>query len=122
MQATPEGSTIVIFRKWKSKKRGADTIIAFFPEELYDSHSLNNCVCYEHVGQHGACSIGFILRNTKPAPEGPDVEALRQELKSIGYTLIERKRVTAHMHAIRMGLIRNKNEMEQLAELGQELR
>lgn len=42
-------------------------------------------LCYQHVGQHGSCSREW-LRTTRPATL-LELQPLRRELESIGYTL-----------------------------------
>ena len=49
----------VLFRK------SGEDVIAVFPT-LPADYTGNTMVCYMHVGQHGACSIGFYL-DSKPA-------------------------------------------------------
>ena len=40
--------------------------------------------CYAHVGQHGTCSIEWILQSTRPA-KPDEYAALEKELHAIGY-------------------------------------
>lgn len=64
----------VIFRADKD----TGEVVAVFPTEITYP---DGCVtCYVHVGQHGPCSRGYYLANTRPAsPEeyGPLLEELR---------------------------------------------
>ncbi len=60
-------------------------ILAYFPTEVFDSKG--NKACYAHIGQHSACSPGYV-QSLKPA--SPDQYAdLLQELKNIGYNDLE---------------------------------
>ncbi len=80
----------VMFRK--HKKEG--DIVAVFPGMAGDS-SISTCGCYQHIGQHGACSVAWVLEDTRPAtPE--EYAPLLNELKRIGYgdTLRIVKRMT----------------------------
>jgi len=112
---TPEGSTVVIFRQWKGQQ--GHSIIAIFPEEAYGYLKPGQCSSYETIGQHGGCDLRIMRKHTRPAPEGPELDALRQELKAIGYTLIEKKKVTSHMDMVRMGFFQEKGPLELLAEV-----
>ena len=92
-----EPKTIVIFREWKDP---AGHLIAIFPENPGTNDPFT-CDSYENVGQHGSCSLGIIANATRPARPGPKLDALREELRSIGYNLDERKRVAYAMNATR---------------------
>lgn len=71
--------TAVIFRKWAN-----GDVIAVFPAEVADQCA-DHCMSYEHVGQHGACSVD-IAQMTSPCNES-DYQPLYKELTSIGYDL-----------------------------------
>jgi len=71
--------TTVIFRKFSD-----GDILAVFPEMPGDS-SIGTCGSYQHIGQHGACSI-FISDITKPATPREYAD-LKAELEMIGYNL-----------------------------------
>lgn len=78
---------VVMFRR----ERGpGDDILAVFPHEYeYDGR----VGCYAHVGQHSACSMGYVLQKTQPAkPE--EYAGLKRELEGAPYhyRLIVRKR------------------------------
>lgn len=76
--------TQVVFRVFKD---GGD-VLALFPFEKHDS---DNCMSYQHVGQHGAADYIHCISITRPAT--PDeYKKLEQELKSIGYELEIRQR------------------------------
>lgn len=75
--------TIVIFRLWKNR-----TVLALFPE---DTNKSGVCSSYEHVGQHGGASYTHCIKVTTPATEAQYKE-LAEELESIGYDLVVRKR------------------------------
>ena len=76
--------TKVIFRKYKD-----GDILALFPELQADS--LGNCGSYQHVGQHGAANYNHCMRSTRRATV-PQYQDLKNELESIGYNLLIRKR------------------------------
>ncbi|MCK9525970.1 MAG: hypothetical protein M0R49_08585 [Limnochordia bacterium] len=78
-------STVVIFRKYNN-----GTVIAIFPE-IPSTSDPYTCMSYEHVGQHGPCSID-IVSITKPA-QWEEYDSLMEELKSIGYHLKVRNRL-----------------------------
>lgn len=90
--------TIAIFR---AEKSGAykGTVTAVFPEiaGTYDWHA--TMACYEHVGQHSTCTVGWY--QTTRAAKPHEYEALRQELESIGYNLDIRRRMPANMREAR---------------------
>lgn len=72
----------VIFRMYKHQ--GNDVCIAFFPALPGDMNPYRTCQSYEHIGQHGAATIDFYLKDTRPAtPE--EYKDLLDELTSIGY-------------------------------------
>ena len=79
--------TKVIFRVWPD---GA--VIALFPEEPGDRMGFD-CVCYEHVGQHGGADYRACVEMTRPAEPG-EYDALAQELAAIGYDLEIRRRAS----------------------------
>ena len=68
----------VIFRKF----RDTQDVIALFPEIPADTNP-DNFLSYQHVGQHGACSM-FINIITKPTTI-EEATPLLNELKSLGY-------------------------------------
>lgn len=79
--------TVVVFRKWKD---GGD-IIALFPYEYDEPRANYNCLSYEHVGQHSDAWYEHVIKVTVPASE-LEYNDLLEELTSIGYNLIVRKR------------------------------
>jgi len=75
-------STIpVIFRKFKC---GGD-IIAIFPTIAADAN-VDNCQSYQHVGQHGACSLGLLSDgSTLPAKTAEYADLLSELVNVVGY-------------------------------------
>jgi len=69
--------TKVVFRKVCTKDFYGE-IIAVFPI-CWNKDMLTS---YEHVGQHGPCSLDFYRKNTKPAAQSEYAELL-SELRTI---------------------------------------
>lgn len=82
-------TAIVIFRIWRRGLTGQG-VIALFPLEPGDSQGLY-CLCYEHVGQHGAADYQYILSVTDAATPAEYADLLA-ELRAIGYDLVVRQR------------------------------
>jgi hypothetical protein len=79
----------VLFRK------GSDgDITAVFPTIPHD-YTGNLMTCYAHIGQHSACSRGW-LRSTRPAT-ADEYQFLFRELRSIGYSMRVVKKITRTM-------------------------
>lgn len=78
--------TEVIFRKFRN---GGD-IIAIFPALLGTEKWWIDCRSYQHVGQHGACTLDYVSI-TRPATF-EEVTPLFKELENLGYNL---KRIPA---------------------------
>jgi len=92
--------TKVIFRTWIN---GGDTI-AIFPEIPAGDWT---CESYQHIGQHGGCSIGLSHASTRPATER-EIEPLLTELHLIGYDdLVIRKRATRKMEENRQAALKS---------------
>jgi hypothetical protein len=72
--------TKVIFRRFKDD----GSIIALFPDEIADMN--NNCMSYQHIGQHGAADYNYCIKKTIAATP-LEYEPLKRELKTIGYEL-----------------------------------
>jgi hypothetical protein len=71
----------VVLRRWRAQPK---SIIALFPDEMADYRG--NVDSYEHVGQHGGADYSRVIRITTPVREiDAEVDALLQELESIGY-------------------------------------
>ena len=89
MTAEPdEEPTMVVFRRWP-KTQGGD-VVALFPL-LSEGPGL--CACYAHVGQHGQANYTHVMNATRPTNFlASDVQALAEELRSIGYVLQVRQR------------------------------
>ena len=68
----------VVFRKFKE-----GDVIALFPDQVNIYYGLGTIGCYQHIGQHGKCSLD-ITSITKLATI-EEYEPLLKELKSIGY-------------------------------------
>jgi len=94
---------IVIFRTWRRGLTGQG-VIALFPLEPGDSQGLY-CLCYEHVGQHGAADYQYILSVTDAATPAEYADLLA-ELQSIGYDLAVRQRAPSGAAAKRLDLVR----------------
>jgi len=73
--------TKVIFRRFKND----GSVIAIFPEMPGTNNWAFDCGSYEHIGQHGACSVHIAEIATLATPE--EYKDLRAELESIGYDL-----------------------------------
>lgn len=75
--------TKVIFRV--QNVRGEEPeVIALFPELPGTNCWLQDCLSYQHVGQHGSASFSYYYESTRPAT--PDeYKDLLAELVSIGY-------------------------------------
>ena len=62
------------------RKESDGGILAVFLDFVHGSR----LDCYAHVGQHGTCSIDYVIKDTTPAtPEERD--PLYKELRLIGY-------------------------------------
>ena len=75
----------VVFRKFKDGQ-----VIALFPELPWDE--MGNIVSYMHIGQHGAASRAIVLDTKLAKPK--EYAGLLEELRSIGYKLDIRKKLT----------------------------
>jgi len=96
MQAYSDPAVVpVIFRCFPGGE-----VLAVFPS-LPGSHDwLRDCCSYQHVGQHGSCSLDY-AQFTQPAT--PDEYAdLKGELERIGYRLEVVKRRTSPHNAARL--------------------
>ncbi len=71
----------VVFRKFKDGE-----VIAVFPDWLWSCKPSVDLVCYQHIGQHGACSPD-IAAWTKPASLD-EYSPLLDELLQLGYAPI----------------------------------
>lgn len=75
--------TKVIFRVHNVRGEEAVTI-AFLPEYPGTNRWTQDCMSYEHMGQHGAATLDYYREDTRPAT--PDeYKSLLAELVSIGY-------------------------------------
>jgi hypothetical protein len=79
----PPDATIVVFRKWRSRRDGYD-IIALFPD-IPESGGM--CLSFEHTGQHGAADYSSVISRTYPA-EPFEYAALKRELESAPYEYV----------------------------------
>jgi hypothetical protein len=84
--------TIVIYRTWKNKNK---SVIALFPEIPTDSNGIY-CSSYEHIGQHGAAEYSGVIEQTTPS-KPKEYKALHKELKTIGYNLIIKNKISPKM-------------------------
>lgn len=71
--------TKVIFRYWMNG------VVAIFPEIPGDMNP-QNCLSYQHIGQHCTCDPFYIIKSSKPATE-IQYNNLKVELESLGYKL-----------------------------------
>jgi len=62
-------------------------ILAFFPNEKYNSIEPNVFTCYQHIGQHSACHIDYAKECKEATPE--QYADLLAELKGQGYDDLE---------------------------------
>jgi len=77
----------VVFRKFEDRN-----IIAIFPR-IPGTSDPYTCESYMHIGQHGSCDPYYLVYITKLAtPE--EYAPLLEELRSIGYELDIKKRIT----------------------------
>lgn len=75
----------VIFRVWRTKQLLDATVIALFPDLLWNDFGY--ITSYEHLGQHGSASYVFVMRKTRPATPR-EYQSLKIELEDvIGYRL-----------------------------------
>ena len=68
--------------------------IALFPTLPADFQG--HCLCYQHVGQHGAADHAHVIASTRPATPGEYAE-LMAELSEIGYMVKPVRRLTRRM-------------------------
>jgi hypothetical protein len=93
--------TKVIFRKYKE---GGD-ILALFPE-LPGTTDPATCLCYEHVGQHGAGNYYHCIDNLTVSAKPEEYADLKAELENIGYRLqVMKKSCWRYFHKRKEGLI-----------------
>ena len=104
--------TPVLFRMGRGKGYKGDGAVAVFPCEPHDM-SGDTMTCYVHVGQHGACDLGWYRTRTRAAkPE--EYAALKLELESApyGYRLRVYSRMQPWMREA------HRVEVQRLRELG----
>ena len=88
-----EETTDVIFRHWEGD------VVALFPKEPVDKYG-HHCLSYQHVGQHGSCNPGGIIRRSRPAtPE--EYADLKTELEGLTYRLRVVQRLSRAANKIR---------------------
>ena len=68
-----------IFRTFKK----SDDVIAIFPEIAASYNYGTECLSYQSIGQHGACSA-CLSDDTRPSTT-EEIETLTKELNLIGY-------------------------------------
>ena len=87
-------TTPVLFRISRAPKRDGSAVCAVFPCEPGNG-TPGSMSCYEHLGQHGACSYGWY--NTTRAATPAEYADLFTELESApyGYRLKVYQRMTA---------------------------
>lgn len=81
-------SVPVLFRAERSGQFKGDVTAVFPCEKEYRP---GDVTCYAHIGQHGACSLQWMLQKTRPAKPS-EYAALAAELRQIGYKLDIRRR------------------------------
>lgn len=88
-----EPETPVLFRIKRGKQYAADGVTAVFPCEPATLQG-DTMTCYAHVGQHGACDLGWYNETRAAKPE--EYVSLQKELESapFGYRLKVYKRMT----------------------------
>jgi len=89
----------VLFRADRTRRRGAGDrveITAVFPTLPGTVGDRDSMTCYAHIGQHSACSSGWIREKTWPA-KPDEYRDLLAELESIGYRLRIVKRISRKM-------------------------
>jgi hypothetical protein len=84
---TQEEKTKVIFRKFKD-----GDVIAMFPTIAGTNDYTQDCLSYQHLGQHSSASVD-LPSHTKRVKE-PEYRSLKKELEAIGYSLIIGHRFT----------------------------
>lgn len=88
----PQEPVEVVFRA--ERGRFGTIVTAVFPRLPWNERLQPGvATCYAHLGQHGACSLGW-YRTTKLATEA-EYAPLKAELERQGYTLKIRKRASA---------------------------
>jgi len=85
---------IVIFRRFSDGE-----VIALFPA-LAGDPSGELCLCYSHIGQHGAADYRAVVQATSAATSG-QYARLAAELRACGYVLDVRRRASARQRALR---------------------
>lgn len=94
MNLEPGERVKVIFRKFHNGE-----VIALFPAIPADGCA-EHCLSYQHVGQHGAASVDLSHCTVPTTPA--EYAALAEELRSIGYVLTIRQRITHVEHKARL--------------------
>jgi hypothetical protein len=69
-------------------KRFQGSILALFPDELYneDLYGNSQIMSYQIIGQHGAANVELITECENATPE--EYEDIKNELTRLGYNLI----------------------------------
>jgi hypothetical protein len=91
--------TPVLFRK-RFKR---DDVTAVFPTIPAD-YAGNEMTCYAHIGQHGACSVGWYNQTQAAHPD--EYTALMHELEGVGYRLKVYSRIPRAFHEERRSAAR----------------
>jgi hypothetical protein len=83
-----EHKTVVVFRLYETGE-----LLALFPGLPYSDVHHEQCMSYQHVGQHGGADYNHCIRQTcRALPH--EYEPLKKELEAIGYNLNVRERYT----------------------------
>lgn len=78
-----EPETRVLFRWWKGGVGDEPSLIALFPDDPGDMNPVT-CASFQHVGQHGAARLHWIISSSRPATEA-EYAPLKRELESAPY-------------------------------------
>jgi hypothetical protein len=99
---TDPDKTKVLFRKCRD---GGD-IVAVFPRELGDGNP-DNCLCYQHIGQHGSCEVAWVNKHTLPAEPAEYADLFNELTNCCGYDLVVMKNLNRKDYEHRLMLVRS---------------
>lgn len=106
--------TNIIFRK-----NNLGQITAVFLNDI-NHHSRLELVCYEHMGQHGGCDIGW-LYSTKPAKPSEYRNLLNELVNNIGYKDLKIKtRLPSYQNTIAI-IVKEQQELKKRLNGGEKL-
>jgi hypothetical protein len=81
-----DDQTLVVFRVYPDGE-----VIALMPYEAKDEFG-HLCICYVHVGQHGAADPQIVVSQTALATR-EQYQPLLEELTQLGYRMVVRRRI-----------------------------